>query len=104
MFYLLLALPHVVGMAALLAIAYRTSSGGSADEGDGGIDDGGGRGDPPPEPTPRPSGGGLPLEHADPPRRRLRVGERLAELYPRRLRRDHAPAPQRAPVPDRESA
>jgi hypothetical protein len=98
MFYLLLALPHIAGLAALLAIAYRTDAGGSPEEGDGGHDGGDGRRDPPRGPVPPPSGGGVPLPDAGAPRRRLLVGERLAELYPRRLRRDQHPRPQRQPT------
>jgi hypothetical protein len=98
-FYLLLALPHVLGICALLWIAARagTNSVATGEAPEGGADGGGGQ-QPPHTPQPLPPDGGLPLSDAGQPRRRLRVGERLAELYPRRLRRQHEPAPpQRTP-------
>lgn len=110
MFYLLLALPHVLGMVVLLWIAYRTSardSVGGADPLDGGEGDGGLPRDPTPDPLPSgggvplPSGGRLPLSEAGAPRRRLRIGEQLAELYPAPARREHPPQqpdrPRRTP-------
>jgi hypothetical protein len=99
MFYLLLIVPHVLALGGLFALAFRTRSGGAGEEGEGGP--GGPPNDPPPPtaPGPVPSGGGLPLEHAEPPRRRLAPGERLAEQYPRPARREHEPArPQRSPA------
>jgi hypothetical protein len=98
MFYILLIIPHLVLMAGFLWFAYTVSAGGGED-----ADAGWGRWDydfePPPGPNPAPGAGGPPLPDAGQPRRRLRVGERLAELYPRRLRRGHGPR-----VPDREPA
>lgn len=93
MFYLLLIVPHTVALCGLAFYAYKSqvrpvsddpSSGPGWDDGDAA---------PPRMPRPGPSAGGLPLPGATPPHRRLRVGERLAELYPRRRRRDHAPQP-----------
>jgi hypothetical protein len=101
MFYLLLIVPHVLALGGLFAIAFRTSAGGSGDDEKGGP--GGPPTDPPPPraPQPVPSGGGLPLEHADHPRHRLPPGERLAEQYPRPVRREHEPPePRRAPTRD----
>ncbi len=100
MIYLLLILPHIAMIAGLLAFAYyshRTVVG----EGD----DGGSYGyrtdaPAPRSPKPVPSGGGLPLADSASPRRRLRGGERLSEIYPRRLRRQHLPAAE----PQRETA
>jgi hypothetical protein len=102
MFYLLLALPHVLGLAALFAFAYYSnvsSNPDPADASDGGQggDDGNQR--PPSAPRPGPSGGLLPLPEAAAPSRRLPVGGRLSDLHPRRLRRQHEPAqPQRSPA------
>ena len=58
--------------------------------------------DGPPEPTPAPGGGGLPLADARPSAVRLRQPARLAEGYPRRDRRPaHPPerVPERSPAP-----
>lgn len=91
MIYLLLILPHVVLIAGLLAFAY-CSKGTAVAEGDDGRSYGYGTDDAPPRaPGPVPSGGGLPLTDASPPPRRLRVGERLADLHPRHRRRAHRP-------------
>jgi hypothetical protein len=69
------------------------------DEEDGG---GGGGGDPPPQEPSRPSPGGLPLEHSEPARVRLREPGRLADLRPAPPRRpEHAPQPQ--PQRERET-
>lgn len=103
MFYLLLALPHIVVLGGLMVFAFRSQVGVSTDEDDepGGSDGGGGQ-HVPRGPRPDPGGGGLPLERCDTPTRRLNPGERLTELYPGRSRRDHnPPRPQRAPVPSR---
>ncbi|MGO9973016.1 MAG: hypothetical protein ACLP01_09450 [Solirubrobacteraceae bacterium] len=100
MIYLLLIVPHLLLMAGLLAFAYQSSrwlGGDGHDEGEGG--NGGGPPTPPRAPEPAPSGNGLPMRDAAAPRRRLRVGERLADLHPRRPRRAHdRQDPQRAPT------
>lgn len=93
MFYLLLILPHVLAIGGLLAFALHSAAGGAGGEQDEGWDGGGGSRTPPnepPSPSPR---GGLPLCDADPPRRRLRAGERLSELHPRLPRREHERRP-----------
>jgi hypothetical protein len=101
-FYLLLIVPHIVALGGLFAFAAQTRDGQGSAEDDG---EAGGGGDGgtlvPRDPKARPPGGGLPLADGRPPRRRLRVGERLAELYPRRLRRGderHPPRPLPAPA------
>jgi hypothetical protein len=95
MFYLLLALPHVLGLAGLFAFAYYSNSNSSSDTAgetpDGGPGEDGGNQTPPREPPPGPSGGDLPLPDAAAPRRRLPVGGSLSDLHPRRLRRPHEP-------------
>ncbi len=93
-FYLLLTLPHLFALCALLIWAVRVGPGGLT----GGAEeesDGGGGQQPPNEPRPERPSGGLPLDGGPPPARRLRVGERLADLHPPVPRRDHEPA--RAP-------
>jgi hypothetical protein len=100
MLYLLLIIPHLVAFVALLWFGCR--SGFVDDEREDfrdGWDDGPSDA-PPSAPRPGPSYGGPPLPDASPPRRRVRVGERLAELYPRRPRREVepvGPAPERTP-------
>ena len=90
MFYLLLIIPHVLGIAGLLAFAYWTGAAETGDDdqgpGDWYHDDG-----PPRAPEPRAPLGGLPLPHAVAPPRRLPVGGRLAELHPRPPRREREP-------------
>lgn len=99
-FYLLLIIPHVLALGGLFAIAMQTRDGQSGGEEDHGLGGGGGGGTPTPEgPRTQPPRGGMPLPGGGPPSRRLRVGETLAELYPRRLRRGHdrpVPAPRPA--------
>jgi hypothetical protein len=96
MFYILLIIPHLLIMTGLLALAYYAKTPGSEEpywRPDVGYDD-----PPPAGPQPGSGPGGLPLPDANAPRRRLRVGERLADLYPRRLRRGHVPRqPDRVP-------
>jgi hypothetical protein len=98
MIYLLLIVPHIAMIAGLLAFAYYSHRATLNEDDDGGTY-GTGAEEPPRAPQPLPSGGDLPLSDSTAPRRRLRVGERLFDLHPRRLRREHAPAhPQRKPV------
>ncbi len=105
MFYLLLILPHVLALAALLTLAACTAAGGCGGQvadAEEGTDDGGGLRPPPVPPRPLRPRGGLPLPLSGTPRRRLRVGERLRELHPARVRRGHppaVPAQPAAPVP-----
>ncbi|MGO9754914.1 MAG: hypothetical protein ACLP22_26240 [Solirubrobacteraceae bacterium] len=94
MIYVLLILPHIAMIAGLLAFAYYSHHAVVHDDDDGSTYGSRGEESPPRAPQPVPSCGGLPLSESAPPRRRLRVGERLSELYPRRLRREHAPAPR----------
>ncbi len=99
--YLLIALPHLLGLVALLAWAFSTGAcrlGDETDDGHGGHGDGGGPDVPPLLPQPVKPGGGLPLVASATPSRRLRAGERLSELYPVRVRRDSHPRPDRAPT------
>jgi hypothetical protein len=101
MFYLLLILPHVLAIGGLLAFALCSSSGACTDRADEGTDGGGGGGQrrPPTAPQPAPPRGGLPLGDAQPPWRRLRVGEQLSELYQPSRRRDRGPhRPPRTPA------
>lgn len=97
MFYLLLILPHVLAIGGLLGFALHSAAGGANGEPDEGSDGGGGLRPPPSRPRPRPPSpsGGLPLSDADPPRRRLRAGERLSELHPALPRREHERGPAR---------
>lgn len=90
-FYLLLVIPHVLALGGLFAWAARVNPGG-ADDGAEGSDGGGGL-ETPLDPQPVRPSGGLPLEGGEPPARRLRVGERLADLHPLPPRRDHEPEP-----------
>jgi hypothetical protein len=97
--YLLIALPHLLGLVALLAWAFSTGARGhgeETDEGHGG--GGGGLKMPPLLPQPVKPGGGLPLAGGVSPSRRLRAGERLSELYPVRVRRRSHPRPDRTPT------
>jgi hypothetical protein len=90
MFYLLLILPHLLALAGLAAFAYYSSATEASDDdsgGWGGVQDAG----PPSGPVPLPPDGMLPPQSGASPRRRLRVGERLSELYPPRPRRQHEP-------------
>lgn len=100
MFYLLLIVPHLLALAGLFAWAARVEPGGVSDEEIEGSDGRGGGGpEPPLEPEPVKPSGGLPLiGDAVAPPRRLRVGERLADLHPPPPRRDHEPLPPRVPV------
>jgi hypothetical protein len=100
MFYLLLVIPHVVALGGLFAFAFYADrgnpgeGGGASDGNDGGLE-------LPRSPKPGPGGGDLPLPDADQPRRRLHVGEQLADLHPRPARRERDPAPpRRAPTRD----
>ena len=97
MFYLLLIIPHLTAISGLLFFAYRSGAGDTGEERPGGS--GGSPVQVPPRgPRPGPSGTGPPLPDATAPRRRMRVGGRLSELHPGRLRREHAPsAPERTP-------
>jgi hypothetical protein len=88
MFYALLILPHLLALVGLAVFAYRTGAAEPCDDDYGGWG-GSGRDQPPRGPEPPPPFRGLPLGGATAPRRRLRVGERLSELYPRRSRRAH---------------
>jgi hypothetical protein len=91
-FYLLLVVPHVVALGGLFAWAARVDPCGVGEDGVDGTDGGGGL-EPPRKPRPLGPSGGLPLDSGEPPARRLRVGERLADLHPPPSRRDHNPAP-----------
>jgi hypothetical protein len=96
MFYLLLIFPHVLAIGGLLTFALCSAAGGASGEPEEGSDGGGGGlRTPPSEPQSPPSGGGLPLGDAEPPRRRLRVGEQLSELHHPPARREHERDPQR---------
>jgi len=98
MFYLLLIFPHLLAIVGLLAWALRTAANSSDGDAEGLSDGGGGLGVPPPEPRPiTPPNGGLPLDGSNPPRRRLRAGERLSELHPVPARRERH-RPERAPA------
>jgi hypothetical protein len=90
MFYLLLILPHLLALVGLAAFAYYSSACEPSQDSPGGWDHRGGE-PPPPEPDRGPSLGGPPLDDATLPRRRMRVGERLSELYPGAPRRAHDP-------------
>ncbi len=92
MFYLLLIVPHTLALGGLALYAYRSQASPVGDDPSGPGWDGGDAA-PPRGPRPGPPTTRLPLPGATPPRRRLRFGERLADLYPRRRRRDHAPRP-----------
>jgi hypothetical protein len=94
-FYLLLIIPHLLALGGLFAFAAMVKPGREDEEGIDGTDGGGGL-EPPSDPAPVPPRGGLPLDRAELPPRRLRVGETLADLHPPRPRRDHEPA--RTPV------
>lgn len=99
-FYLLLIVPHILALGGLFAFAWQTLDGqGSADD-DTDLGGGGGGGLPAPSrPRSQPPGGGLPLPGAGQPRRRLRVGEQLADLYPGPARRGVEPRePARPPA------
>jgi hypothetical protein len=97
-FYFLLIIPHLVACVGLIAWAIRVQPGVFGDSGAEGSDGGGGL-EPPLDPQPQGPSGGLPLDgDAVPPRRRLRVHERLADLYPRKPRRTHEPVQPRVPV------
>src|SRR5688500_2900818 len=62
-------------------------------------DGGGGGGDGPSPDPPAPPRGGLPLEHAEPARTRLREPGRLADSHPFPVRRpEHAPQREREPA------
>jgi hypothetical protein len=99
MFYLLLIIPHVVALGGLFAFAFYTNTDTPGDEQEDGGDGRDGGQQLPRTPPPAPSGGGLPLSQSSPPRRRLRVGESLAELHPRPPRRDRDPRrPSRTPT------
>jgi hypothetical protein len=100
MFYLLLILPHVLAIGGLLAFALCTASGASTGEADEGTDGGGGgQRLPPSAPQPASPRGGLPLRDAQPPWRRLRVGEQLGDLRQPAPRRDRGPhRPRRTPA------
>jgi hypothetical protein len=99
MFYLLLIIPHVLALGGLFAYAFYSNVGEAGDDEEWGYggDDGGQQ--PPPAPDAGPGGGDLPLPKSSPPRRRLVVGEQLADLHPRPARREHDPVePQRSPA------
>ena len=88
-----------LAVVGLLAWALRTAANSSDGEAEGLSDGGGGLGVPPPEPRPVTPNGGLPLDGSNPPRRRLRAGERLSELHPMPARRDREPhRPERVPA------
>jgi hypothetical protein len=96
-FYVILVLPHLLAIVGLAAFAFYSGVDGLGEDGDGGSDGIEG-GQPPGGPEPEPLLSGPPLIDATPPRRRMRVGERLSELYPSRRRRDHDP---KQPTPRR---
>jgi hypothetical protein len=96
-FYLLLIVPHLLALGGLFAFAAMVNPGRGTEEGADGSDGGGGL-EPPLDPAPVPPSGGLPLDRAELPARRLRVGENLADLHPPRPRRDHEADPPRIPV------
>jgi hypothetical protein len=98
MTYVLIALPHLVGLVALLAWAFSTGARGGREEPEEGFGGGGGLRMPPRMPQPVRPRGGLPLADAAAPPRRLRVGQRLGDLYPARARRSSHPRPDRAPT------
>jgi hypothetical protein len=81
----------IVFAAALLvpALIARFSRGSSDSDGDGGDGRGGGGPRRPPPKKPGPPSGGLPLDHSQPARIRLRDGRRLGQRLP---------APERRPV------
>jgi hypothetical protein len=87
---MLLIVPHLLALAGLLAYAYRAMVTEPSGDDYGGRD--GDQGDQTPrEPESGPPLTGPPLPNASSPPRRLHVGERLSELHPRRLRREHDP-------------
>jgi hypothetical protein len=96
MFYALLILPHLLALIGLALFAYWSSAAEPGDDDQGGWPGRPGE-DPPPGPEPGPGLAGPPLVGAAPPRRRLRVGERLSELHPRRSRREREPQQPTAP-------
>jgi len=103
MLYLLLIIPHLVAIAGLLGYALRCRPLDPSEDSRGGSSGTEGEPKPPPQPPPAPpTVGGPPLEHATPPGRRLRDAERLADLHPRRTRREH-PTPQPGPAPKTSS-
>lgn len=97
MLYALMIIPHLLAFVVLLGFVLRSGfHGEESDDFRDGWDDGGPH-DPPSGPRQGPSLDGPPLPDADPPRRRIRVGERLSDLYRRRPRREIEPG---EPVPD----
>ena len=99
-FYLLLAIPHIAALGGLFIWAARVEPCSPSDEHFGGSEGGDGGSGTPLGPNPVQPSGGLPLDGSEPPARRLRVGERLADLHPPVPRRDpeHAPVPPRVPA------
>jgi hypothetical protein len=98
---LLLTIVHIVGMVFLYALMGREMLDMFRMRPDNGDDDGGEPPEPDPAVKPTPSGGGLPLPDAEQASVRLREAGRLAEKYPRPVRRpEHEPqrAPQRDPA------
>ena len=99
-FYLLLIVPHILALGGLFAFAWQTLDGQAGADDDADFGSGGGGGSPVPAgPRPDAPSGGLPLPGAEAPRRRLRVGEQLVELYPPVPRRGGEPRePAREPA------
>jgi hypothetical protein len=91
MFYVLMVIPHLVALAGLLAYALRSAPL-EADE-DGYGESRGPEGGPeaPVDPSPGPPSDYPLLSDGATPRRRVRGGERLSDLHPRRARREHPP-------------
>lgn len=85
----------VLGVVFLPMIFGR--GGPSPGQSDSDSDGGGGNGPPRPPAPPDVPGGGIPLDHAEPARVRLRGHDRFVDLLPSRARRP-APAPTRRRV------
>jgi hypothetical protein len=88
MFYALLIVPHLLALIGLAVFAYRSGVAEPCDDDGPGWDDRGPE-QPPPGPVPGPPSDMPALIDAGPPWRRVRVGERLSELYPPPPRREH---------------
>jgi hypothetical protein len=91
----LLRLAIVLGFLLIPLALYRRGSHRGPPDSDTG--DGWGKPPKPPKPPPRGPQGGIPLDDATPARVRIRGGERLADMLPRRSRRGDR-EPERSPV------